>query len=273
MPQQEIEICNICNKRVHDDQQGLFCEKCKIWKHRACVGMAQKLYYMVSKSDQPWYCEECIGQDKAKATNSKTKQQLKNYTLNDVMEKLETMEQNYNSLCMKFNEQLKTNEKLQAELDTIKKQLNKKEQKELENNLIIQGIPQNENENILQVIDKIGEFLNIPSGNFTAHRIGRDKTKGSPIKIVFEEKTTKAKWLKTDKKFQLKSSDLGYKETNKVYLNHDLTKTNQELYMAAKKFKQEMGYKYLWFANGNVLLKKEEGAKTLLVESTEILKN
>lgn len=258
------EKCDICDQRVQDNQDGLLCEKCNIWKHRTCMSITQKAYMQISKSSEAWYCGNC--------KNDSRKQQNKNYTINDVMAKLEEMNEKYNNLFTKFEEQVKINQKLQDELTDIKKQLNKKEQKELKNNLIVNGIQYMQNENLSEIINKIGQILEVPTGQYTAYRLKQGE-KNSAIKIILQDENTKKEMLKSKKKFTLQTKDLGYSTNNKIYLNHDLTKANLELFKEAKTFKKENGYKYLWISNGNILLRKDEKSKIVQVEDKEQLKN
>lgn len=190
------------------------------------------------------------------------------------MAKLDEMDKKHNVLLEKFNEQLKINNDLQEELKLIKQQLNKKEQNELKNNLIIQGVPYKDNENLGDLITKIGQNLEVPLGrNYTAFRMGKDSSKNSAIKVIFEEEKTKAMLMKSKKRFQLNSSHLGFATNCKVFLNHDLTKANVRLYKAARQFKNEEGFKYIWMNNGNVLLRKDDNSKVMVVNSEEQLKN
>lgn len=258
------EECDICGKRVLDDQDALLCDKCNNWKHRTCMSISQKTYMQISKSKEQWYCGSC--------KNDSRKQQTKEYTINDVMAKLEEMNEKYNNLFTKFEEQAKINKDLQSELTDIKKQLNKREQKELRNNMIIHGIQYKQDESLPEIIRKIGQNLEVPTGKFTAYRLKQGE-KGGPIKVVFEDENTKKDILKSKKKFTLQTKDLGYRTNNKVYLSHDLTKTNLELFKLARTFKTDMHYKFLWINNGNILLRKDETAKIVLVENKEQLKN
>lgn len=269
MPKIKTEICDICRKEVFDDHQALLCDKCNIWKHRECLSMANKTYVKLSKSTDEWICGKCNIKD----GHGSSSQAKRDYTLADVMAKLEQMEKEYKSLLTKYNQQLKINEHLQDELGQIKQQLNKNEQKELKKNLLVQGIPYKENENLPDIINKIGNYLDVPGGNkFTAFRLGRDKNKSS-VKVIFEDELTKTKFLKSRKKFDLKSSDLGFTTDNKIFMNHELTKTNLELYMAAKVFKKDRNFKFLWIGDGNIFLRKDENSKVLLINSKSQLEN
>ncbi|VEN40705.1 unnamed protein product, partial [Callosobruchus maculatus] len=265
----EVEICNICNKVVSDDDEGLLCDECAIWKHRACLGMAVKTYLKISKSKDNWYCQDCQRnpQGKMDATS-------KTYTLNDVMAKLEDMDKKYNRLLTKFNEQseryaeqVKINENLQRELNDIKKSLNKQEQAELAKNIIVQGIPYKEGEDANEIVRSIAKHLGVQvEGQFTAFRLGKSAGKSSPLKIVFEKLNMKQNMFKSKRRKELTTGALGYKEGNretKVFLNHDLTKDNLKLYTEARLFKKTNDFKYLWMSGGNIFLRKSDSSKVI----------
>lgn len=266
------ETCDICNKQVLDNQDGLLCDKCNIWKHRTCMSMTQRTYIQVGRSKDAWFCGKCE-KDAESAIDIKNKQQNKNFTLNDIMAKLELMDQKYNVLFAKFQEQEKINERLLSELADVKKQLNKKEQNELKNNITVHGVPYMLNENIPEIIKKIGQNLETPIGKFSAFRMGKEGVKNSAIKVIFDNEDTKKGFLKSKNKFSLSSKDLGFTTNNKIYLNHDLTKANLELFKEARIFKNNNSFKYLWISSGSILLKKDENSKIMVIENIEQLKN
>nr|CAI5818076.1 unnamed protein product [Callosobruchus analis] len=112
----ETDICNICDVLVQESEDGLLCEKCFIWKHRTCLSMSERAYNCISKSSQPWFCEDCKECDatKKKLTSGKK------YTLDDVMGKLNEMDKRYNLLFMKLEEQVRVTEEIKKEVKRIK---------------------------------------------------------------------------------------------------------------------------------------------------------
>lgn len=233
--------------------------------------MSTRAYEQISKSTQPWYCETC---KKAEKNQPNTSGGM--ITLEDVMDKLNKMETKYDALMGKYNEQVAINEKLQTDITKIKAQLNKQEQLNLRNNVIIQGIPQKQNENLTDILKKIAEKLEVQNINkFSAYRIGNDSGNNEykPIKVEFGDENIKLKIMKSKNRFHLTSRDLGYNENKKVYLNHDLTPTNLELYRAARIHKKNKDYKFLWINNGNILMRKDEHSRVILVQDLEQLKN
>ena len=261
----QTEMCDICNLAVTDGDDGLLCEKCLIWKHRGCLSMTQKTYQKLSRSKEAWICENCI-------TNKKS---TKTCTNMDLMKKLEEMDEKYNALFQKYTEQLKINEELKKEIIDIKKDLNRREQRELSNNLIIHGVPYKTNEKVDEIIKNIGGLLDVSLNNqsFTAVRLGKENQKTNLIKVTFQDENTKQKIIKSPKRRQLNTSKLGLNIDKPIFLNHDLTKQNQELFKKANDFKKENGFKFLWISKGSILLRKEENSKIMAIEKEDDLKN
>lgn len=134
-------------------------------------------------------------------------------------------------------------------------------------------MPFKKDEILSDIVNRIGMKLNVTTeGNFSAFRIGKDENR-SAIKVVFKTNDTKLAIMKSKERFELNSKKLGYTQDKKIYINHDLTKTNLELYMAAKNFKKENNFRYLWISNGSIFLRRDENSATLLIDDKEKLEN
>lgn len=262
--------CGICKKLVRDNEQALCCDICERWNHRACLNMAKTTFLRYEKNaDAEWKCEAC--------KDKKQKNKKDGYTIGDIMAKLNEMDNRYNKLFQKYEEQIKINEQLREEVQDIRKQLNTKEQQELNNNAIIQGIPYKENENLDVIVDKLASKLSIPKIPINKiYRLGsRREDRSAPIRIIFRSEEDKKKWMVAKKTKTLTTSDIGgyadIRET--IYINHDLTKYNVELFKKAKQYKTENNYKYLWINNGKILLRKDDNSKVTLIETHNDIKN
>ncbi|KAL3277967.1 hypothetical protein HHI36_013307, partial [Cryptolaemus montrouzieri] len=139
------------------------------------------VYTNVSKSKEPWKCDPCN-------TGVNAKKSTKEYTKNDVMEKLIEMDQNHNRLFTKYKEQLQINERIQNDLSVIKKELNNREQMELNNNIIVNGIPYLQGENTEQIIQRVANKLGVSISNKTVSidRLWKVVNENCHIKIAFE---------------------------------------------------------------------------------------
>ncbi|KAL3288693.1 hypothetical protein HHI36_003127 [Cryptolaemus montrouzieri] len=128
------EMCAICNQKVLYSHEVILCDECEILKHRQCILMSMKTFRNISESKEPWKCDPCN-------TEVNAKKSTKEYSIDDLMEKLFEMDQNCNRLFTKYKEQLQINERIQNELSATKKELNNQEQMGLNNNIIVNGIP------------------------------------------------------------------------------------------------------------------------------------
>lgn len=268
----EKETCDICDKLVADEEDGLLCERCLTWKHRECTDMSVKTHQKVSKTKDGWYCYECKNNKQTKITSS---QKSKDYTLADVMAKLHEMDLKYECLFRKYEEQVKANETLQHEITEIKCKLNKAEQRGLNNNMIIHGVPYKAGENPEEIITKIGQSLQVPINQhkYSVVRLGGESNKNSPLRVIFENIEMKNIFIRSPKRFQLNTQQLGYQTNQKIFLNHDLTKINLDLLKKTQQFKKENNFKYAWVSNGSILLRKEENSKIVMIEKEEDLAN
>lgn len=269
------EDCQICYKIVQEEDEALLCDKCERWSHRMCLGMNKTNYKKLEKSKNPWICLKCSNPASNKSTIKNMEPKKDNYTNSDIMEKLMEMDEKYSKLFAKYEEQRQINEDLKNELQVIKKQLNVKEQQQLNNNIIIQGVPYKENEKVEETIRKITNILGVVNNAEKCFRLGSGNgSKLAPIKVVFKNSEDKEKWMLAKKNKNLNTAIFEQSNPPKpIYLNHDLTKRNFELFMAAKKFKNDNDYKYLWINNGKILMRKSDDSKILLIGDETDLKN
>ncbi|XP_044755110.1 uncharacterized protein LOC123314062 [Coccinella septempunctata] len=276
------ELCKNCQKGVADEDEAVFCNGCDTWMHRLCINMSQRTYVRISKSSEEWFCDPCIQQQPnktAKRNKNKTTTQgigqSKEYTLADVMSKLDDMDKKYNALFIKYNEQIEINKSLQLEVSEIKKILNEREQRDLESTLIVHGVPRENDENVQDIVENLVTKLEVEIQGkvLSAYRVGKTTGRAAPIRISMENKSDKINMIKSCNKIKLTAKALGYKSDEKIFLNHDLTKANRQLYKEARDFKYRNGYKYLWIKEGNIFLRKDDNSKILLVRDSNDLEN
>ncbi|CAG9767101.1 unnamed protein product [Ceutorhynchus assimilis] len=103
---------------------------------------------------------------------------------------LQEMDKKYNVLIEKYEGQVRINEELRSELKEIKVELNKRDQKEINQNMLIFGIPPKEDEDLTNIVKKVGQELQVDlnAERFTAVRMGKmggDANK-NPVRIRFE---------------------------------------------------------------------------------------
>ena len=61
-PSAEVEDvnCPICRIDVGEEEEGIVCEECNVWSHRACLFMTPVEYQtLTAPSSDPWFCVTC----------------------------------------------------------------------------------------------------------------------------------------------------------------------------------------------------------------------
>ncbi|KAG5886592.1 hypothetical protein JTB14_001016 [Gonioctena quinquepunctata] len=106
------------------------------------------------------------------------------------------MEQKYNDLLIKYDDQDSINNELRREILEVKTKLNweinKNEQDKRKNNIIIMGITKTKpNESTDEIIKTIGNSLQVSLGKVRSYRLGKSPIGGkSPIKVESSRKKT-----------------------------------------------------------------------------------
>lgn len=289
-------ICGVC--KVKCGSGSISCTQCVKWYHSKCVKLSnQQLNHfnkeLKQQNGERWVCETCLNIEvmltenrsqnkRKKPEDAEFHEEIrdKNWSINDVMEKLFDMDRKYNVLWSKYEQQIEVNNTLKLEVADLKKQLsseiNKSEQREIKNNAILKGIPVSTTADDGELVKKMGNLLEVPVGRFKSYRLGRASNGERPalLKVCFENENDKLSFIKAQKRKKLSTIDLGFKDlNNNIYIEHDLTKKNQELYKEARKYRKEHDYKFVWIRDGKTYIRKDENSKAILVDDIKVLKN
>lgn len=199
-------------------------------------------------------------------------------------------------ISSKYDELLKRNQeletmcsKLKTENVEMKTEMNELKQntRKIENTLNrgkieIHGIPYEHDEDIKNIIIKIGKNFEVPIKKediAEAYRMRKAKhsneaQKNSPLVVTFVRREDKQKFLCMRKNRSLFSDEINIKGVrSQIFINEYLSKTTKNLFWKAKKVKLEQQYKFLWINNGNILLRKTENSKVIQVSSEEDIEN
>lgn len=214
-------------------------------------------------------------------------------TLEEINQKQQKLQENFDSLVKTSNDhtnELKIQEKKVAEnsldisnvyntINLINYKLNTLSQQKLNKNVIINGVPKVQNEDIKKVISRIMTDIGMNLDTDDIEEIWRvhDRNLSPPIIVKFKNKWIKQKILKqrkqtnNDLKTKGKSmyaKDFGFNSENQIYINEELTQETRILFNAAKKqLKETADYKYIWVTEGKILAKQDESAKVQTIRS------
>lgn len=308
--------------------------KCQAAFHYECLGLSRNKVKNVKKAHENWKCNNCETEKQpppspqsADPVQIKILEKLEDLVkrvmnVENIVLKVESIEKKVNEFedSIKFiskeyeeikeklskqqegvaepnvnmTKMIEENQVLKDEINLLKWKISFKEQQELDDQIVIDGIPEKENENLIQVVFKICNMLkdkeddqNIISESdiISATRMKSKKynktttTKSAPIHIKLKTKEIKDLILKNKKEFvpMLHTQMVGYEATGKqVYFNPMLTRENKDLLMYARaKLKTIDGpnFKFVWYRNGKVLARKTKDSDVLWCKDKNTVDN
>jgi hypothetical protein len=165
------------------------------------------------------------------------------------------------------------NIKLSIEVSNLSKRVNFLEQKSIENNIEIIGVPEDNNENCVELISNITSKLNIGLSVRSAYRISSgQKNKPRKIVAILDSKENKHKLITEARKLKLKAKNLNAEWANdNIYINEQMTQVNKYIFFKARSAVREVGYKFIWFKDAKIFVKKNDTSKVLIIDDEKAL--
>lgn len=294
-----LKKCKHCKKKVVDSYE---CENCNASFHPSCANQAK----VTNKSGKVFCCvvhdhSEVIpnksvdsglkksdnlimDERKLKSIIRETIQQSMNAFELKINTKMDDLEKSVQHMSNIFDEQItkfesvlnelktlkKENEDLKSRLQIVENKLDNFELKEKENNMVIIGVPKQENLSTYETISKICASLQTPLSNEDINETYRvSKKEDAPILVKFKSRIKKNEIMTmiksvkgtTVEKCQLQGTN------RKIYLNDDLPVKKRELLKLARDFKNEKGYKAAFCRNGIIYLRKTDQDAPIKIRS------
>ena len=117
-----------------------------------------------------------------------------------------------------------------TKLNELEKKINNQEQKEKQNNMIMVGVPKQNEKDPKKTVKKIIRAMKIEVADEDVKEVFRiGKKEDAPILIKLNKQEMKTEMLKTIKKLKgIKTNECGLKgRNNNLFFNEDLTNYNQ----------------------------------------------
>lgn len=183
------------------------------------------------------------------------------------------------------NQLKEENKKLKEKVYNLESRLNWREQKIVENAIEIIGVPGVNTNNAIECVQTIFDSalnLTISSDDIQQCYIKRssassasvsssdpEENKNNVIRVHFSTQDMKKKVMKNKRSAvkKLNSSLFVVGSNSSIYINECFTGYTRALYMQAKKIKTERNYKYLWFQNCQILMRKVDKGRVIAVRS------
>lgn len=193
---------------------------------------------------------------------------------NIIIEKFESLNKNFEELS---NEQMN----LRKDLTSVEITMEILKQKAIGCDVVFTGVPDSENLNTLNTVKCILNKYDVKLIEVDYHKLYRLKSRGNtskytPICLELNSKTLKGVIMAQRKKLgpvllsQL-DSKISKEDVRKIFVKHRLTPYFSTLLKEAYQFKDKYRYKFAWFQDSEILLKKDETSKPLRVVSSQDL--
>lgn len=179
-------------------------------------------------------------------------------------QKLESIKSEFEG---RFSEIEERTDQMSNDLLTLTVKCNQLEQSIKNYSLEIVGVPQQKEENLLNIISSIGDVLNIKMNENDVDNIFRVKTANKNItseKIVvnFVRILKKQEFLDKRKiKKSIYARELGFSSTSQIYIAESLTKDNNYLSFLARDLVRKKILFRTWHAGGKIYVKISENSK------------
>lgn len=194
---------------------------------------------------------------------------------NEFLTKLSEINTKYDELHERQSQLEYENEYLRDEILVLKAGLSEVQQNSLVNNVIIRGVPEIESDNsqLFSLLDTVFKSIGA-SFNKDAltdfKRLGKKSTNSKiyrPILVKFADLQLKKVLMDAKKaKNNLACDSVIFNnkpigsENQKIYIDEQLTKLNQQLYSEARQLKKSGLVKFAWTNDGRVLVREKEKA-------------
>lgn len=196
----------------------------------------------------------------------------------------------FENKLVKFDEYIKKTDKLIAEnarlanqVTGMESKINDLEQISRSQNLEIQGIPEKNNENLMNVLEKIGNYINYnisPEKVDYVHRVQLNRNSNNGIKNIVVRLTSikeKENILAAAKNKRMQKENGSPKMkidglSDHLYINEHLTLANKMLYKEVRTAAKAKGYKFFWTKNGAIFARKNEVSRVILIKNEEAIR-
>lgn len=206
--------------------------------------------------------------------------------LGPLSEKVDGIESSINMMSSKYDEVLEALKRQDEDIKKLNKRVDMLEEKdhseevaklredlnELEwrnrrLNLEIHGLPEKDDENLLNTVNEIAQQIKVPELTAESigalHRLPAKQGKAPGIIVRFLRQKDRDYWLSQSK---------AVKNTkDSVFITENLTKGNRELLFKTKQWAKVYNYKFAWHHNGKILLRKAEGLSAQVIRSVDDL--
>ncbi|KAF0752799.1 Uncharacterized protein FWK35_00012261 [Aphis craccivora] len=270
-----MPLCNSCSVNIVS-ALSVTCTDCDLTWHTKCQKLSKEDVGYLKESDNIWRCGSCSNAKRASlrldsTVNSDTFQKFKEDTCI-----------NFNNLNAEFNvidKIITENNILKTHIIQLENKIELMERRQISNDIIIDGIPENKTEDctnlVQQICKELNSNINVSMIN-DCHRIGFNHNNARPRRIIvkFINHQDKINTLKARQiKRNFSTKDIGIQPDMPIYIRENITTKGSKLFKEARDLKKSLHFQFVWTKNGLVFLRKNETDKIIRVDNEEVISN
>lgn len=165
---------------------------------------------------------------------------------------------------------------LRAEVTRLSQELQDRDQWARANNVEIRGVPLKKNENLFDIVEKIGHLCNFSYRKEAINYIARIPTRltntEKPILVAFNSRYLKEEFVSMARNCkELSLSNLGFTTSGKIYVNDHLTPFNKTLLSKAKALAKEKNFRYIWVKHCKIMARKSDTSPIFQIKTEKDL--
>ncbi|XP_047530430.1 uncharacterized protein LOC125066409 [Vanessa atalanta] len=159
------------------------------------------------------------------------------------------------------------------------------EQHSRENNIEVNGVPENKTENLVSIVKQLASTVSAPLKDTDIVHCVRvkkmDETSNKPRSIIVKLTSTRArdevlaavsKFNKSNKENKLHSGHLGFgTKKTPIYVSEHLSPHSKYLYARTRQTAREKGIAYVWIRNGRIFIRKNDTSPAKQIRHIETL--
>ncbi|KAL0820086.1 hypothetical protein ABMA28_006031 [Loxostege sticticalis] len=304
--------CASCGDQ-HTD--GAFCSACKKHFDFPCSGVTESGYRKLGDRKNAWRCLKCKTNQFPSPSPASTSAQSDpldkmNKQLNKIMSQLAPLASLVedvklikcdlgdlkeslgmaHDLITNFTDKIKIIEDkveemkksadeipaLRAEVTRLSQELQDRDQWARANNVEIRGVPLKKNENLFDIVEKIGHLCNFYYRKEAINYIARIPTRltntEKPILVAFNRRYLKEEFVSMARNCkELSLSNLGFTTSGKIYVNDHLMPFNKTLLSKAKALAKEKNFRYIWEKHCKIMARKSDTSPIFQIKTEKDL--
>lgn len=150
----------------------------------------------------------------------------------------------------------------------LKMRINEIEQHSKKNNIIISGVPFEQNEKLRDIFVKIASKLGENVNDYDIGAIHRLYTKrGIPGIIVrMNDSEKKFNLVKQSKRMKIEGRNVGITPSYPIFIDEQMTQYNAELHRKALELRKSGVIKFVWHRNGKILVRRSEEEEAVRIQ-------